>query len=189
MLSSSLRECEVTWIPEGIDVASYYYMPYTQKDIDVLAFGTRYSPYHNLILKPITAAGLRYEYQTDPNTLLFPTRQSFIQGLAHAKISICFPGNLRDLVRTGDIETMTLRYLQSMISKCLIVGHAPAEMKQLFSYNPIIEADMNSPADQLIDILENYDTYIPLIERNFVSVVQNHSWDVRWHTIAKLLLT
>ena len=69
-----------------------------------------------------------------------------------------------------------------MLSKCLIVGNAPAEMIELFGYNPVIEADMNEPAKQIENILNNYDQYIPLIEKNFLHAGKQ-TWENRWMKI------
>lgn len=71
---------------------------------------------------------------------------------------------------------MTWRYLQSMASKCLVLGRMPDEMRELFGYVPIIEIDMKRPAEQLYEILQNLEDYSDLIERNYACVVQNHQW-------------
>ena len=68
--------------------------------------------------------------------IILPTRAAFIDGLAPSKVSVCFPCNVTHPQRCGDTETMTQRYLQSMASKCLIIGHAPAEMTALFGLQP-----------------------------------------------------
>lgn len=83
---------------------------------------------------------------------------------------------------------MTQRYLQSMVSKCLVMGHAPKEMVSLFGYDPVVEADMDNPVGQLLSVLDNLDAFIPLNEMNYRSVVENHTWTKRWQAIASTLL-
>ena len=53
-------------------------------------------------------------------------RDAFIDGLARSRVSICVPSSVTHPERAGDIETMTIRYLQSMVSKCVVLGRAPA---------------------------------------------------------------
>ena len=89
--------------------------------------------------------------------------------------------------RAGDVETMTTRYLQSMVSKCLVVGHAPAEMIGLFGYNPVVEMEMHRAGEQLLEILERYEEYVPLIERNFEAVLSSHTWQERWARMSRVL--
>ena len=110
-----------------------------------------------------------------------------MDGLARSRISICVPSNITHPARAGDVETMTIRYLQSMVSKCLVVGYAPKEMIELFGYNPVVEIDMENPADQLLDILNNFVKYTPLIEKNYNSVLKNHTWRQRWTEIADVI--
>jgi spore maturation protein CgeB len=89
--------------------------------------------------------------------------------------------------RAENIETMTVRYLQSMASKCLILGKAPEEMIDLFGYNPVIEVDMNEPVKQIIDLLNHFEEYIPLIEKNYSVVIKQHTWQNRWEKIQDII--
>jgi hypothetical protein len=187
MLQGRLRKTRCHWIPEGIDSTQYKFNSYARKDIDVLAMGRRYDVYHHMIVLALKNNGKKYLYEAEPGEIVFPTREEFIDGLARAKISICVPSNVTHPERAGEIETMTARYLQSMASKCLIVGHAPEEMITLFGYNPVIEIDLNNAPSQLVSIIDNYHDHQPLIERNFTAVIREHSWRSRWTRIARLI--
>ena len=107
--------------------------------------------------------------------------------MSRTKISICFPTSLTHPQRAGNIETMTNRYLQSMASKCLVLGKAPDEMIRLFGYNPVVDADFNHPVQQIKDILDNFGQYTELIEKNYRNVVMNHAWINRWEKISEIL--
>ncbi len=63
-----------------------------------------------------------------------------------------------------------------MASKCLIVGVLPREMEILFDYCPIIEIDSENPEHQILEILNNYESYLPLIEKNYKNVCNEHTW-------------
>ena len=182
-----IGRCRAYWVPEGIDLDEYQSPPHIQRSIDVLELGRRHEAYHHLVTPALATGGRLHIYESKPGELVFPDRAAFIAGLARTKVSICFPSNITTPERAGDIETMTIRYLQSMVSKCLVVGHAPAEMLSLFGYNPVVEADMRHPAEQLLAIIMNYPQYLPLIERNYETVRARHTWEERWNTMRSLL--
>jgi spore maturation protein CgeB len=74
-----------------------------------------------------------------------------------------------------------------MASKCLIVGHAPKEMVELFGYQPVIEIDWKDPTGQIEYLLQNFDLHIPLIERNYREVMTKHTWADRFSQIKHIL--
>lgn len=168
------------WIPEAVDPPCYRYREYGNRDIDVLQFGRRYDRYHERIAPALERGGFTYRYEKKRGRVVFPEREGFIDGLSRSLISICFPLSITDKERSGAVSTMTMRYLQSMASKCLIVGIRPREMKKLFDYNPLIEVDTRDPAGQILQILGDYEKYIPLIERNYRCVTVHHTWKKRW---------
>jgi hypothetical protein len=186
-LTAAAPDRKVLWIPEGIDPSQYQHCPYSDKDIDVLQFGRKYEVYHELIVGPLERAKIVYVYERVKGEVVFPEREGFIEGLSRSKISICVPSSITHTDRSADIETMTIRYLQSMLSKCLILGHAPEEMVKLFGYNPVVEIDMRNAVGQIRAILAGYETYFPLIEKNYQTVLQSHTWHHRWSQIAKIL--
>ena len=67
------------------------------------------------------------------------------------------------------------------------LGHAPAEMIELFGYNPVVEIDMVSPVEQIMEILADYPAWQPLIEKNYETVRTLHTWDQRWRRMAEVL--
>jgi hypothetical protein len=187
MLSDALKKTSCHWIPEGITPEDYYLAFTPEKDIDVLQLGRRYNHYHDLIAKQLDRQGKVYLYEKQAGKVIFPTRLDYVEGLARSKISICVPSALTHPHLAGGIETMTVRYLQSMFSKCLIVGHAPSEMIQLFGYNPVVEIDFTDPVKQLLHLLNNLSEYRPLIEKNYQVVLAHHTWRHRWEKISKIL--
>lgn len=181
------ESCTFIWIPEGIDPARYRHGPPGDRDIDVLQLGRKYDAHHKLIAPALERAGKRYLFEKQKGTLVFPDREQLSDGMARSRISICVPSSITHPERAGDIETMTVRYLQSMVSKCLVLGHAPAEMIDLFGYNPVVEIEMENAADQVLGLLEDYESYLSLIERNYSIVTSEHTWDRRWERMSSLL--
>jgi hypothetical protein len=185
-LQTLLPSTNIYWMPEGITPKCYQFEDYSNKTIHVLALGRKYDMYHEQIVSVLIEKGYTYLYEQQKGQLVFPTHEDFIQGLGRTKISICFPSSVTHPDRAGDVETMTIRYLQSIVSKCLIVGHSPKEMIDLFGYNPVIEVDMSDPVGQIEIILKNFDTYIPFIEKNYQQVLQYHTWSNRWNQMIEI---
>lgn len=174
------------WIPEGIDVTQYQFIPYQERTTDVLQLGRKWNAYHEKI--KVIENNLVYKYEKKAGQIIFPSREEFLFGLANSKISICVPSNITHPNITGSISTITNRFLQSMASKCLIVGKVPHDMLHLFDYNPIVEIDEENPIAQIESILSNFDVYIPLIEKNYETVKNFHNWDNRVSQIEKHIL-
>jgi len=179
------RKC--IWLPEAIKADYYLAFPYEKKDIDIIQIGRRYDFYHNSIVDFCEQEKINYLYEKVKGEIIFPNQNDFYNGLARSKISICFPSSITNPERSGNVSTMTVRYLQSMVSKCLIVGSLPDDMKELFDYNPIIEADLNNPTQQLKEILSNYKNYLALIEKNYNEVISKHQWINRIEILKKEL--
>jgi hypothetical protein len=185
-LNSLDSYCNFHWIPEGIEIKDYKFYNFHNRTIDVIQIGRKYDKYHNLIAEQLSNAGKKYLFEKKKGELIFPTRADFINGLASSKISICFPSSITHPQRSGQIETLTIRYLQSIASKCIIVGHAPDEMIKIFGYNPVIEAEMLNPFEQLEDILNKYERYLQLVEKNYQNLMR-HQWTNRWHEIKEII--
>lgn len=167
------------WVPEAVAVERYRSKPMSQRHIDAIQFGRRWHEYHHCIERFCFEKGIVYRYQFEAYDPIFPTRAEFLDGLADSKISICVPSAITHPERSGDISTMTWRYLESMASKCLVLGRAPLEMKELFDYDPIIEIDLNRPGEQLLELLNDLPRYEELIERNYDYVRRHHQWTNR----------
>ncbi|MGO9287500.1 MAG: glycosyltransferase [Polyangia bacterium] len=174
------------WLPEGIAPDDYTWLPVDGKVIDVLEFGRRHEAYHNQIRPALQAAGAAHVY-AKPGELLFPSKHDLCHALSRAKICICFPSSVTDPERAEGVSTMTLRYLQAMISRCLVVGQAPSDIAEVFGYDPVIAYDGSDPAGQLLDVARNFETYQPLVERNHAAVLSSHLWRNRIESVRSLL--
>lgn len=173
-------KCKAMWIPEGIKADEYCFEKLEHKVIDVLEFGRMYDAYHEKIISGLQANGKNHIYKKTNHEFLFPAKIDFTNALAKSKIVICVPSNITHPDRAEYISSMTLRYLQAMASKCLIVGILPSDMQEVFGYNPLIEIDMDHADTQIITILNHYEDYLPLIEKNYQAVIAHHQWQNRW---------
>jgi len=187
LLQLKTRYTQFIWIPEGVDPHLYRSKPAAERRIEVLALGRKYNAHHEKIVDILKKKGVTYLYEKTKGKIIFPTRDEFIEGLSESKISVCVPSSITHPERAGNIETLTIRYLQSMASKCLVLGHAPQEMKDLFGYNPVIEIDMSDPSGQILDLTANYHQYSELIQKNYDEVVSKHTWAKRWEQIRGII--
>lgn len=166
------------WIPEGLAPDDYRQKPYAEREVDLFTFGRKYIPYHTPLAQGHHAAGINYLFN-DEGVMVAATHEDFLNTLANSKITICTPRSVTHPDLTQGVDAITMRFLQSMASKCLIVGKAPQDMLDLFGYNPVVDADLSDPVAQIRHILDHFDEYIPLIERNYETVYSSHLWSHR----------
>ncbi len=179
---------EAIWMPEALDPTPYSAeKPMGQRTIDVLELGRRYDLYHDKIRDHCLSRNYRHSYEQRKGQLVFPLATDFYRGMADTRISICFPSSITHPERSGDVETLTLRYLESIACKNIIVGRCPRELEDLFGFNPVVEADMNDPAGQIDDILANVDAYAAQLDRNLQRLREIGTWEARVGKILSLL--
>lgn len=76
--------------------------------------------------------------------LTFPSCEGFIQGIARSKFLSAYLPVLH-ISNVQEMSKLTIRYLQYMVAKCLVLGHAPLESVELFGYNLVIEIASEAP--------------------------------------------
>lgn len=176
------------WLPEAVEPDNYQpEKPLGARTIDVLEAGRRNEAYHQQITAGLAAAKRLHLFEQVRGQIVFPTYEQFVAGLGETKISICFPASLTHPERAGAVETVTHRYFEAMASGCLIVGHCPAELRDLFGYNPVIEADLTRPLEQLAEILARIEEYEELKRRNYQRLLAVGTWQTRAQTMLELL--
>ena len=190
------RETKVRayWIPEGINAKLYHKgTPLAQRDCDVYEMGRRLEKYH-IVLQGMLDSGMINKLLTSNLTKdgtlsssMSVSNEDFHTLISKFKIMICFPQCDTNPKRAGDIETLTQRYWEAMLSGCLMVGRAPKELVDLIGYNPVIDVDWGNPAEQIKDILENIADYQSLVDQNYQSAINYADWSKRLPLIAKCL--
>lgn len=181
--SLQLPDCEVDWVPETINTADYHFKPWQQRSTNLLSFGRSYLDYHEAILSGCERNNIEYTYQERNkekdvaiqglrSQLQFPTWHDFTRGLANSQLCICFPRSMTHPLQAGNVSTLTVRYLQAMASKCLIIGAAPLEISYLLNYNPVVEVNWKNPVKQILDILRDPEPWQQLIEKNYTTVCE-----------------
>lgn len=170
-------DCRIHFVAHGIDPRIYHSAEV--KDIDVMEFGRKMPGYHESLKRGLPPLGISFQFD------FIGTRAGFIDALARAKISVSFPRSMTD--GSPVLPMLTPRYLQSIASRSLVVGSAPPLLVELFGYNPVIEADLVDPCGQIARILRDYDRYQDLLERNYKTLVESHTFRHRWDQMKRIL--
>jgi hypothetical protein len=179
---------EAIWLPEAINPALYVGdKPLTARRIDVLEMGRRHAAYHEKIVAHCAVRGCDHRYERVRGEIIFPTYDEFIRALGDSKVSVCFPSSMTHPERAGDVETMTLRYLESIAARAILIGHCPAELRDLFGYDPVIAWDQSDPAGQLDTVLADPARYQELVDRNYRRLLEVGTWSARVTTLLDLL--
>ena len=177
--------CE--WLPEACDPTVYRASKsWSQRDIDVLELGRKSDRFHERIREPLAARNRSHLFEQVKGRIIFPDRDGLIDGFSRTKISICFPCSKTHPERSGTVETVTLRYFESMASKCMLLGHAPQELTDLFGYNPVIEVREGLEYEQIESLLENANPYLDLVESNYRRLLEVGTWE---HRVKQVLNT
>ncbi len=179
-----LPNLRAIWMPEAADPHQYdSELPLRSREIHALEIGRRYEWFHSRVTEHLNAAGRSHVH----GEYLFATRQDLSKCLADSQISICFPRSITHPASAGNVETVTHRYFEAMASGCLIYGHCPEELRDLFGYDPVIAMDSSDPARQLLDILRHIDDYQGFVTRNLRRVREIGTWDRRAAAIQHVL--
>ncbi|MDI9569824.1 MAG: glycosyltransferase [Pseudomonadota bacterium] len=186
--SLGIPEFEAHWVPEAVSIGKYLHVDFTKRDIDLLQFGRRWDWLHDNLAPYCRSNAINYQYPEDDDISKrqFLTRNDLICALSRTKIAVCVPKTITH-PKIYDLDTITSRYFECMASKCLILGHAPDDLVSLFGYNPVIEIDKFNTTNQLKYLLDHYYEFIPLIEKNYQHVKDNHQWSNRIADMQKII--
>ena len=178
------------WLPEAIDPEEFFgEKRLADRSIDVLELGRRSAPYHEAIRDRLRSEKRKHVF--DPGTdapLFLAQRSTVLSNYADCKVSICFPRSMTQPGQASRTETVTARYFEAMASKALVVGHCPAELEELFGYNPVVQVNWSNPFRQLSEgILSQISAYQELVESNYKRLLEVGTFTQRAKRIVEVL--
>lgn len=183
MVKKLFPEMNVLAVTEGIDVESYSRgKQLKDREIDFLEYGRnidRVVKYRFEGLNVIRG-------QRDGKNLL--TQEQLLGALQNAKAVAAFTKKWTNPDQAGDIDTLTQRYWECMLSGCIMIGHAPNELVKLLGYNPVVELDRRHPNEQLRAIIANIKDYQPLVDKNRKEAIMKADWSMRMKDIMQALI-
>lgn len=171
-------------IPEGVDITDYQAgKPLAERGIDVYELGQKHKYFHKKLMDGRLEDCCKFIYNPqNPDKgalMMFEDWSTFTQKVADSKIVISFPLCMRNTREDGGIDTLTMRFWEGMLSRCIIVGHCPQELMDLIGYNPVIEADFVDPCSQIRHILNHLEDYQELVNRNRAVALEHAPWEKR----------
>lgn len=170
-IQTQFPEMNVLAVTEGIDVASYSEgKPLAERTIDFLRYGRGIERIVEYDLSKLRCAGSNNNGKTGF------TQKELFDALAGAKVVAAYPRSWTHPEQAGDIETLTQRYWECMLSRCVMIGHAPQELISLIGYNPVIELDTDNAQQQLEDVLSHISDYQSLVDRNREAALKYGDW-------------
>lgn len=174
-----LPHIKYLWCPEAINTDDYKEgKPLLERSIDLLEFGrSNEKVLGSLNLKPST---LNHIATKVGDKFLF-TEGQLHDLMEDAKVTICLPRSMTQPEIAGNIETLTQRYWEAMLSRMVIVGHCPKELEDIIGYNPVIEVrgEGVEVREQILDIINNISEYQELVDRNRQVALEKGDWKVR----------
>ena len=174
---------DMIWCPEGVETSRYTAGKLlTERTIDLLEFGRSNE---KIILKG-AFDGINHVTTKVGDNFIYNDEQLY-EAMGNAKVAICLPRSVTHPKEAGGIETLTQRYWECMLSRIVMVGHAPKELIDLICYNPCVEIDYDNVQTQIIDIIKHIDRYQNLVDRNLYFARKNGSWDMRIRNLMQWL--
>jgi hypothetical protein len=178
------------WLPEAVDPKEYMIgRKLRDRPIHVLELGRRHERIHQQLQPYLKTKRYVHLYEPLKGELVFSTKSAFIEGLSQSMISLCFPCSMTHPERSGNTETVTHRFFESIASKCLIVGHCPQELFELFGYNPVVALKPETCVEDIQRIIDNIDEFQDLVDKNYSVLLKKGTWDIRVTTMLDILQT
>ena len=185
ILKSSLSGVDIYWIPEGIKIEAYPKGENLKnRPVDILSYGRQMISVTDKLRDLALSDKLNVLFR-ESDAHLFSTFDDLVKGLQSSKITISYPQSVTHPERAQNIETLTQRYWEAMLTGTLLVGHAPQELIEVCGYNPVIELGDN-PMAVVRDVLTNIEDYQELVNKNRACAEEKAGWDKRMIEILEI---
>jgi hypothetical protein len=172
-------DMNIYWCPEGIDTSRYSAgKELNDRHIDVLEFGRT----NEKVFKAALPYGIKHICTMQDGKYIYTSEELF-RAMGEAKVTLTLPRSITQPETAGDIETLTQRYWECMLSRIVMVGHAPKELIEFIGYNPVIEIDYENPNGQICNILQHINDYIGLTNKNRETALLKGDWLARMQGI------
>lgn len=117
------------------------------------------------------------------------SNEELLEAMGNAQITVCLPKSMTHPEIAEGVETLTQRYWEAMLSRMVIVGHAPQELIDVCGYNPVIELpnDRKDIHSMLLDTISNIEKYQELVDKNRRTALQKGVWSIRMKYVVEWL--
>ena len=183
MVRAKFPDMNVLSVTEGIDVENYSAgKQLKDREIDFLEYGREIDH----IVKYSVTDKINYVKGKRNGKPVF-SQQELVENLANSKVVAAYTKKWTNPEQAGEIDTLTQRYWECMLSGCIMIGHAPKELVDLIGYNPVIEVDREKPDEQLMNILANITDYQELADKNSISAIKYGDWKYSMQRVMNFL--
>lgn len=178
-------ETNIMYCPEAVDSSCYKQGKLLkERRIDLLEFGRG----SGIDFNENQNGNKKFQYVcTKVNGKFTYTNKQLYEAMGDAKVTIALPRSITQPEVAGDIETLTQRYWECMLSRMVMVGQAPKELTELIGYNPVIEIDKEHFTEQILNILTYIDDYQKLVDKNHEVALRYGDWSVRMREVINWL--
>lgn len=168
------------WLPEATEPRWLHpEKPLIERGTRVLEMGRSFARVHDAITEPLAARGVRHVYQRPGGPFLFEGVDGLYRGIGDTAVMICYPKSTTNPEGAGGIETATQRYFESIGSRCIIAGECPAELRDLFGFDPVIALPAGGEAEALLEIVNNLGSYQAHVDRAYARLLEVGTFEAR----------
>ncbi len=182
-MKAEFPDMNILAVTEGINT-QYYHAgeALVDRSIDLLEYG---SMERNFFCELVS--GIKHVNRSNANGCMDSFKQ-LTDTMSHAKVTIALPRCDTAPELTGDIETLTQRFWECMLSRTILLGRAPKELVDLIGYNPVIALDRNHPEAQVRDIVAHAEDYQGLVDKNREVALAVAPWEMRMQQVREWLV-
>lgn len=183
LFKSKFPKMNILTITEGVNIELYNKgKELKERGIDVLEVGRGWVHFFKTpLIDKIN------HVKTGNMKRFFKTDEDFRKGLADTKVTINVPRCDVDKKTAGDIETLTQRYWECMLSRVVMVGRAPKELTELIGYNPVVNWNGEDASPVVNGILTHIEDYQQIVDRNYETAKRFAPWTIRIKLIMQYL--
>jgi hypothetical protein len=186
--ASRIPGLEAHWLPEACEPWRFRPgKPLAQRTIHVLEMGRKRGPVHERIRPALASAGKKHLFSTPDTPKIFESHEDLYGALADNVVCICYPKTLTHPDGAGGVETMTQRYLEAIGSGAIAAGVCPAELKDLFGFDPVIALPDDRADEVLLDILGRPQEYQAHADRCRERLLEVGTFEVRVREMLEVL--
>lgn len=173
-----MSDINVFSVTEGVDVSAYNEgKQLAERPIDLLEYGSiKRNFFHHYV------EGINHINRQNAASKL-DTFSDLTFTLSCSKVVIALPRCDTEPEVAQGLETLTQRYWECMLSRCVLLGRAPKELIELIGYNPVIDLDREHADEQVIDIVSHISDYQELVDKNRKTALRMAPWELRMQTI------
>lgn len=177
------------WLPEAQELGLLKPgKPLAERSVHVFEMGRRLAAVHDQIRDPLKSAGKTHIYDPpNKHATAIPGLDALYQKMGDSAIVMCYPKVMTHPEGAGGVETVTQRYLETIGSGCLPVGHCPKELEELMGFNPVVELSPEDPAGHMLEVLAKLPSYQPQVDRAFRKIQEWGGFDPRARRMLDLI--